>query len=567
MARGSPGAFGGKEINSLPVWLGFCAVFLRRARRPAAAAVAAQPRPARAALVLGLASGTSTTGSIFTSVPLVYPPLVYLIGRALVDRPARPAADRVAAGLAGLAARRGDRLPGRLPDRAQPERLERDRRRLRGRDRRRSGSSSGQSPYGHFPVEDAASRADRPTVDGRDPRPHPAERALRVGRPRTATPTARSPTWPTCPATAAIGWTGKWDDLRAAHFTSILFDLLAIVGLALVGLRFGGRRLAATLAFAWAAYPFTQYVSSSNTNDAIPPVLLIFGFWLADVAAGARASSRARRLDEVRRAPARARSGPTYPDARRPRTALGLRCRLRSWPRSPSSRSCCSSRTRSTPRASSGTGRSRRRSGATRRSRSGTGASTTPGLPDLHLLQYVLEGLLVARRAGRRVRPAAQVAAAARRAERRAAARLRARADALVLPLHRLVLPVRRLRRPRRRPRSACRRRRPSPWTHRPRAGPGRLTGAAAASRRSLAAVVFAVGVDAAPLRLLRAQPDHRHAGLPALRRRDRRAGRCPTATSRIEYPPAALPVFALPSLIASRGRLAGFVRPRLRLR
>jgi len=37
---------------------------------------------------------------------------------------------------------------------------------------------------------------------------------------------------------------------------------------------------AVTLPFAWAAYPFTQYVSSSNTNDAIMPVLLIFGFWL-----------------------------------------------------------------------------------------------------------------------------------------------------------------------------------------------------------------------------------------------------------------------------------------------
>ena len=28
MARGYKGAFGGKEINSLPIWLGFCAAFL-----------------------------------------------------------------------------------------------------------------------------------------------------------------------------------------------------------------------------------------------------------------------------------------------------------------------------------------------------------------------------------------------------------------------------------------------------------------------------------------------------------------------------------------------------------
>jgi len=45
----------------------------------------------------------------------------------------------------------------------------------------------------------------------------------------------------------------------------------------LLGLRFGGRMLGAALAFAWAAYPFTQYVSSSNSNDAIMPALLIWG--------------------------------------------------------------------------------------------------------------------------------------------------------------------------------------------------------------------------------------------------------------------------------------------------
>ena len=38
------------------------------------------------------------------------------------------------------------------------------------------------------------------------------------------------------------------------------------------------------LAFAWAAYPFTLYVSNSNTNDAIMPAFLIWGFWLASSA-------------------------------------------------------------------------------------------------------------------------------------------------------------------------------------------------------------------------------------------------------------------------------------------
>jgi hypothetical protein len=88
------------------------------------------------------------------------------------------------------------------------------------------------------------------------------------------------------PGYAIFGWSGKWpgDKLWAVHFTSILFDLLSLLGLALVGRRYGGNRLAATLAFAWAAYPFTQYVSNSNTNDAIAPALLIWGFWLAGTA-------------------------------------------------------------------------------------------------------------------------------------------------------------------------------------------------------------------------------------------------------------------------------------------
>ena len=81
------------------------------------------------------------------------------------------------------------------------------------------------------------------------------------------------------PGYALFGWSGKWDDLPASHATAIAFDLLALLGLFLLGRRFGGARLAAQLPFAWAAYPFTQYVSSSNTNDAIMPVLLVFAFW------------------------------------------------------------------------------------------------------------------------------------------------------------------------------------------------------------------------------------------------------------------------------------------------
>ena len=80
------------------------------------------------------------------------------------------------------------------------------------------------------------------------------------------------------PGYLIFGWSHKWDSLPAVHFTSILFDLLAMLGLGLVGRRLGGPRVGAAAAFAWAAWPFTQYISSSNTNDAIAPALLVWGF-------------------------------------------------------------------------------------------------------------------------------------------------------------------------------------------------------------------------------------------------------------------------------------------------
>ncbi len=88
------------------------------------------------------------------------------------------------------------------------------------------------------------------------------------------------------PATLAFPWSGKWDSLPAAHATSIAFDVLALLALVLVGLRFGGSRLAAVLAFGWAAYPFTAYALNANTNDTIMPAFLVLGFWLVSSAWG-----------------------------------------------------------------------------------------------------------------------------------------------------------------------------------------------------------------------------------------------------------------------------------------
>src|SRR5215216_1338547 len=80
MARGLPGAFGGKEINSAPVWLGFCALFLL------GLADLRRPFSLRNLDLLVLLSFTVSLwffnrGDIFTSVPLAYPPMAYLLCR------------------------------------------------------------------------------------------------------------------------------------------------------------------------------------------------------------------------------------------------------------------------------------------------------------------------------------------------------------------------------------------------------------------------------------------------------------------------------------------------------
>jgi hypothetical protein len=141
----------------------------------------------------------------------------------------------------------------------------------------------GQSPYGNFPIE-----GDRPSCGLADASGEIRDRIQTNGRCETAN--ARGDTYGPAayeaylPGYWGFGWTGKWDSLPAVHATSIAWDLLAAFGLGLVGLRLGGPRLGAALAFAWMAWPFTQYVSNSNTNDSIQPALLVWGFYFASSA-------------------------------------------------------------------------------------------------------------------------------------------------------------------------------------------------------------------------------------------------------------------------------------------
>jgi hypothetical protein len=210
-------------------------------------------------------------------MPLAYPPMLYLLarltwiawhGRGSASRPLWPAAVLLAATVflagfrIGLNWRASNVIDVGYAGVIGAQRI----------------VDQGEMPYGHMP-EDTGPKCGAPDADG-----YVRERVQTNGRCESAN--GRGDTYGPVtylayvPGFLAFGWEGKWDDLPAAHFTSILFDLLALAGLGLVGLRLGGPLLGATLAFAWAAYPFTQYASSSNSNDAILPALLVWGFWL-----------------------------------------------------------------------------------------------------------------------------------------------------------------------------------------------------------------------------------------------------------------------------------------------
>jgi hypothetical protein len=277
MARGYPGAFGGRELERPVVWLGLCFVFLAGLfdwRR----LVSARNLDILALLSFSVSLWFFNEGDIFTSAPLAYPPLLYLLGRMVWISwrgPSRAlpsvwpvwllaAVTIFLAGFkVGLNVRASNVIDVGYASVIGAHRI-----------------ANGEMPYGHMPREGTLKKCGPEDAEGRV-----RERIQTNGRCEAAN--ERGDTYgPVAyqayvPAYALFGWSGRWDDLPAAHASAIAFDLIAMLGLLLVGLRFGGMRLGVTLAFAWAAFPFTQYVSNSNTNDAVMPVLLVFGFWLA----------------------------------------------------------------------------------------------------------------------------------------------------------------------------------------------------------------------------------------------------------------------------------------------
>jgi hypothetical protein len=250
MARGYPGAFG-RHVNALYIWLPMSVLFLLAFfdfRRP----LSLLHLDLLVLLSFSLSLAFFNHGRIYQSVPLAYPPLLYLLARMLaIARPRgrsgrrrespRPLRLLVPAPWLALAVvfLIGFRIALNVTD---SNVIDVGYAGVIGAQR----LVHGKPLYGHYP-------ADNEHGDTYGPVNYEAY----------------------VPFEQLFGWSGKWDDLPAAHAASIVFDLLAMALLFLIGRRVRGPSLGVALAYAWAAFPFTLYSLESNSNDTLVAVLVL----------------------------------------------------------------------------------------------------------------------------------------------------------------------------------------------------------------------------------------------------------------------------------------------------
>jgi hypothetical protein len=266
MARGYSGAFG-RRVNALYVWIPLCVLFVApflpwpRLRRRSRAWTGPRWSLLHLDLLVLLSFSVSLAlfnhGTIGLSTPLIYPPLLYLLARMLLlafgrGRPRRPL--RLAVPVAWLAVGVlflvGFRVGLNVTN---SNVIDVGYSGVVGADK----LVHGQHLYGHWPKDNAFGDTYGPVAY-----------------------------YAYVPFRAIFGWSGTWDDLPAAHAAAIAFDLLTIFGLFLLGRRIRGPTLGVVLAYAWAAFPFTLWTLSSNTNDSLVSMLLVFALLAIRSSAG-----------------------------------------------------------------------------------------------------------------------------------------------------------------------------------------------------------------------------------------------------------------------------------------
>jgi hypothetical protein len=261
MARGYPGAFG-EHVNALYIWIPLCVLFFVPFfdwRRP----FSLLHLDLLVLLSFSVSLAFFNHAHIYASVPLTYPPLLYLLARmlALLWRRSRPTmpprllipAPWLALGVVFLL---GFRIALNVTD---ANVIDVGYAGVIGAQR----IVDGRSLYGGYP-------ADNEHGDTYGPVNYEAY----------------------VPFEQIFGWSGTWDDLPAAHAASVFFDLLAVALLFLLGRRIRGPTLGIALAYAWVSYPFTLFALESDSNDTLVAVLILAALLASSYRSKAGTASR-----------------------------------------------------------------------------------------------------------------------------------------------------------------------------------------------------------------------------------------------------------------------------------
>jgi hypothetical protein len=248
LARGVPGYVGG-HVSALYIWLPLCLLFMLPFfdfRRP----FSLLHLDLLVLLSLSISFAFFNHGHLHASVPLVYPPLLYLLARMLaltrrrsVRGETRPLHLLVPARwlAVGVVLLIGFRVVLNVTD-------------------------SNELDVGSASLLGAQRIVNNQPLYG----PYPS---------RMAHPDAYGPVTYEAytPFQQAFGWNESLEegDLSAPRAAAIVFDLLAVALLFLIGRRVRGPALGIALAYAWVSYPFTLYTLEANSNDALVAVLVL----------------------------------------------------------------------------------------------------------------------------------------------------------------------------------------------------------------------------------------------------------------------------------------------------
>jgi hypothetical protein len=255
MARGYPGAFG-RKVNSPWVWIPLSVLFVAPFFTPR--------RPFRwlhLDLLVLVAFGVSVAffndANLDASVPIVAVLLLYLLVRVLaIGLRRRP--------------RHGDEPPPKLPLLVPTVWLAVAVVFLVGFRIGLNVTSSNVIDVGYSGVIGADRLADGKPVYGNYPKDN--EHGDTYGPVAYEAYVPFEQTW---------RWTGRWDDLPAAHAAAIFFDLMTLLLLFLAGRRIRGPGLGVVLAYAWVTWPFSLYALNCNSNDGLVAALAALTLFVA----------------------------------------------------------------------------------------------------------------------------------------------------------------------------------------------------------------------------------------------------------------------------------------------